>query len=223
MQEKQPEEYLNELKNSRLFLGGMDEFKNQVTIVNWKIAQGWFGVVHSGVFKSKNNLPIAIKEYKTDTILDEILQQLKNLEKIDKSYPFIINCIGFFAWIEELLMSNVLTILIVFPLAKSDISKLILKENKQFTESEVEMMVEQVLCGLRFLKNHLGIMHRDIKPQNILVLESGTYCLADFGISYVMDRTQNTLRSSQRQQYVYSVQQGTIDYLAPEIVKLWSQ
>jgi serine/threonine protein kinase len=47
-------------------------------------------------------------------------------------------------------------------------------------------MLEQVLSAMRYLKNQLGIIHSDIKPQNILLKEDGTYCLADFGISKIL-------------------------------------
>ena len=79
-----------------------------------------------------------------------------------------------------------------------------------------------MLSGLRFLKNHLRILHRDIKPHNILVQADGaSYCLADFGISKVLDRNENTL--SQRKLETQNVAQGTLDYLAPEIVELWKK
>ena len=50
-----------------------------------------------------------------------------------------------------------------------------------------------------------GVIHRDIKPQNIFVNESGTFKLGDFGIARRMQRTTGASRK------------GTEDYMAPEV------
>jgi serine/threonine protein kinase len=44
----------------------------------------------------------------------------------------------------------------------------------------------QILCGVDFLHSH-RIVHRDVKPQNILVSNSGTLKLADFGLARIYD------------------------------------
>lgn len=51
------------------------------------------------------------------------------------------------------------------------------------------------------------IMYRDMKPENILLDENGNACLADFGISKVLEENQNT------KSFV-----GTPEYVAPEII-----
>jgi hypothetical protein len=78
----------------------MQIFKEKIKITTENIAAGGFGKVHSGVYLEKNK-NIAIKEYNNDTIIDEIKLELSNLEKINKRYPFIIHCIGFFAEIKS--------------------------------------------------------------------------------------------------------------------------
>merc|ERR1711953_1329747 len=44
----------------------------------------------------------------------------------------------------------------------------------------------QILCGVDFLHSH-RIVHRDIKPQNILLANSGSLKLADFGLARIYD------------------------------------
>lgn len=44
------------------------------------------------------------------------------------------------------------------------------KEKKFFTNTELENMVTQIVGILAKLKNDLKIMHRDIKPPNILYI-----------------------------------------------------
>lgn len=52
-----------------------------------------------------------------------------------------------------------------------------------------------------------GIIHRDIKPQNIMVLRDGSVRVADFGIARVMSAAQNTLTQEAL---------GSVHYISPE-------
>ena len=52
------------------------------------------------------------------------------------------------------------------------------------------------------------IIHRDIKPDNIFICESGTYKLGDFGVARTIDRTMSGLSKK-----------GTYTYMAPEVYR----
>lgn len=52
-----------------------------------------------------------------------------------------------------------------------------------------------------------GIIHRDIKPQNIMILRDGSVRVADFGIARVMSAAQNTLTQEAL---------GSVHYISPE-------
>lgn len=64
----------------------------------------------------------------------------------------------------------------------------------------------QMLEGLAFAHSH-GLIHRDIKPQNILVTREGTAKLADFGIAKAVDVSSATQTA---------VVLGSAHYLSPE-------
>ncbi|CAD5114703.1 unnamed protein product [Dimorphilus gyrociliatus] len=64
----------------------------------------------------------------------------------------------------------------------------------------------QITSGLYYLLNDLSILHRDVKPSNILIKNSGRVKICDFGISCKV--------KSDEFQSSYNV--GTMSYMAPE-------
>lgn len=73
--------------------------------------------------------------------------------------------------------------------------------------SEAISVMLQLTSALQYAHEH-GIVHRDIKPQNIFLLTDGTIKLGDFGIA----ETNGTAIKSK--EII-----GTVHYLAPEISK----
>lgn len=67
--------------------------------------------------------------------------------------------------------------------------------------------VKQILCGLGFLHEH-NVLHRDIKPKNILVDHRGVLKLTDFGLSRHLDSIHDRTKAA-----------GTPVYMAPECAR----
>ena len=76
------------------------------------------------------------------------------------------------------------------------------------SEPELWHFIRDVSSGLAYLHGH-EILHRDIKPDNILINSDGDYVISDFGIS-------TRMRSTMRQNKDADIS-GTIAYMAPEM------
>ncbi len=70
--------------------------------------------------KDKNK-KVAIKLYTDEAINEDIEKELLNLEKIDKSCPYVLRCIGFYTWLVAEDPGNPLKLYIVFPLPQGDL------------------------------------------------------------------------------------------------------
>jgi eukaryotic-like serine/threonine-protein kinase len=58
----------------------------------------------------------------------------------------------------------------------------VLRERKQFNDLEVLKLAKGMCRALRFLHN-AGILHKDIKPENIMITNEGMFKLVDFGFA----------------------------------------
>jgi hypothetical protein len=71
--------------------------------------------------------------------------------------------------------------------------------------------VAQAACGLAHA-HAAGIVHRDVKPGNILVNRQGVVKILDMGLARLFRNPQDNLTALHESGYVM----GTVDYLAPE-------
>lgn len=71
---------------------------------------------------------------------------------------------------------------LVYEFLEMDLYSAITSRDIIFTEPLIKGIIQQILRGLLVLHEN-GILHRDLKPQNILVSKEGYIKLADFGFA----------------------------------------
>jgi eukaryotic-like serine/threonine-protein kinase len=75
---------------------------------------------------------------------------------------------------------------------------------------EVAALVAVEVCGALAHAHGVGVLHRDVKPENVMVRKDGLLKLMDFGIAQVLDLERMTVTGQLL---------GSPAYMAPEIVE----
>ncbi len=83
-----------------------------------------------------------------------------------------------------------------------------LSKEVMFTEEDVKFYLAELALALDHLHS-LGIIYRDLKPENLLLDSDGHIAVTDFGLS------KETLDSDGSKAYSFC---GTVEYMAPEVV-----
>ncbi|MBU4464720.1 MAG: protein kinase, partial [Actinobacteria bacterium] len=83
----------------------------------------------------------------------------------------------------------------------------LVREQRRLTIPQAMTIMDAVLSGLA-AAHRAGIVHRDVKPENVLLAEDGRIKIGDFGLARAT--TANTATGQ--------MLLGTIAYLAPELV-----
>jgi len=95
---------------------------------------------------------------------------------------------------------------LVMELVPGDSLAKILEDRKQLPETEVLDIVAQTARAL-YSAHQEGLVHRDVKPGNLLITPEGHVKITDFGIARVADQVSLTATGQVM---------GTVQYLAPE-------
>lgn len=168
-----------------------------------RLGRGRFGVVHLARHKSSGWV-CAIKTLKRREIVEHKLQeQVKKELEVQSSlqHPGIVRV---WTWIVETERIHVVMEYCI----GGDLYGLLQKEGKVKLSRACSLLVGAVQ-GLAFLHEH-GIVHRDVKAENVLLRDDGTSVLADLGWCAEMEQNSNNTRLTLC---------GTLDYLSPEAVR----
>ena len=87
----------------------------------------------------------------------------------------------------------------------------IMKDVGKMSEKDAWRLLRDVASGLAWLHNmNPPVIHQDIKPDNVMIGETGDFMITDFGVS---THVKSTLRKSMSAAFSSA---GTIAYMAPE-------
>ncbi|KAG1653720.1 Dual specificity mitogen-activated protein kinase kinase 7 [Nymphon striatum] len=146
-----------------------------------------------------SNSVIAVKQMRRSGNKEETKRIIMDLEVVLKSHdcPFIVQCLGCFITDSD--------VWICMELMTTCLDKLMKRLKKPIPERTLGKMAVAILQALNYLKEKHGVIHRDVKPSNILLDEKGCVKLCDFGISGRLVDSKAKTRSA-----------GCAAYMAPE-------
>ena len=83
----------------------------------------------------------------------------------------------------------------------------IFKVHKGFTETEAKFLAAQMIIGVGKLHDR-GIVHRDLKLENVMLSSNGYIKIIDFGLARILASDEMATTNC-----------GTAEYFAPEVLK----
>ena len=87
---------------------------------------------------------------------------------------------------EEKHLEEFNSIFLIMDYAEMDMHRLFSNPNVKISDAHVATILYNLLCGLKFMHS-AGVIHRDIKPDNILMTGECGVKLCDFGLSRTIE------------------------------------
>lgn len=138
-----------------------------------ELGKGQYGVVQK-VFHRPTCVTMAMKEIRLELDQAKLNQILMELDVLHKSQsPYIVEFYGAF-FIESC---------VYYCMEYMDAGSLDKIYGAGVPEEVLAKITLSIVKGLKFLKDSLSIIHRDVKPTNVLVNTQGEVKLCDFGVS----------------------------------------
>lgn len=163
------------------------------------IGQGAFAKVF--LAKRDDGSVFAVKRIRKDVVMvkssiESLVTEQKVLSQVD--HPFLLN-------IKHIFESPERYYFFTDYIAGGDLLENMRRRNGGFSLTEIKYISAQIVLALEYLHG-LKYIHRDMKPENILIDQHGYIRLADFGLA-------NSIRYGRPSEVA-----GTLCYMAPEVL-----
>ena len=175
------------------------------------VGHGGMAEVHVGT-DTRLGRTVAIKIMRSDLASDPIFlsrfhREARSVAKLNNP-----NIVSIYDSGEENIVDdagrNVNVPYLIMEFVKGQTLRDILKANGALSQHDAEQVMLGVLNALEY-SHREGIIHRDIKPGNIMISDQGVVKVMDFGIARALDDSAATMTQSQGVV-------GTAQYLSPE-------
>lgn len=187
------QEFVRTYANPVVYTKSAEDFDKVRTL-----GTGSFGVV----FLVRDTTTLA---YHAMKVMDktEVIKK-KNLKQIHTEKK-ILQCVNFpFVFSIDFTCKDNLYVYFVLPYVAGGELYTLIKKLGVLSEPLTLFYASQMVLALEYL-HHCSVIHRDVKPENILISETGYIKLGDFGFCKILKTRTWTLC-------------GTPEYLAPEII-----
>ena len=178
-------------------------------IIQRKLGEGHFGSVNL-VISLKTNKLYAMKQIKSSLYRNqqeylEVVREVKLLENLN--HPHIVTYFSSFRENSDFyIVTEYINSGCLYDLMKKQI-----QQGKKIEEKQIWTLLIQSLGALLYLHENKKIIHRDIKPDNLLIDINGDLKITDFGLS--------AINSENVDEYLkcHGTMAGAIQFMAPEV------
>ncbi|XP_077504729.1 cyclin-dependent kinase 1-like [Amblyomma americanum] len=143
-----------------------------------KIGEGTYGIVYKGKDKRDGKI-VALKKIRLESedegVPSTAIREIALLKELKHKY---------IVRLEDVLMEGSDKIYLVFEYLSMDLKKYLdgFDKNERLDKGLVKSYMSQILEAILFCHQR-RVLHRDLKPQNLLIDNHGTIKVADFGLA----------------------------------------
>mmetsp|Transcript_141366 Transcript_141366/g.368092 ORF Transcript_141366/g.368092 Transcript_141366/m.368092 type:complete len:807 (+) Transcript_141366:57-2477(+) len=192
---------------TRNFVKKNEQALQEVYELGRELGKGTFGTVYGVKHKISGEVRVCKSIAKSKSGMDykQILQEIGNMALLD--HP---NVIKVYEYLEDDKSVSQIMEQCKGGELQAKVDEVRRTGRPSFDEAFLCDVIKQTLRALAFMHN-IKILHKDLKPQNIMLVESATSCIKviDFGLAEMFDPSQEFATSAG----------GTLLYMAPEVFK----